>query len=47
MQSRFFSVITLVGSHDPPEIILICGFAAQETFRIIINVETLILLWKP
>ncbi len=26
-------------SHDPSEIILICWFAAQETFLIIINVE--------
>ena len=26
-------------SHDPSEIILICWFAAQETFMIIINVE--------
>ncbi len=26
-------------SHDPSEIILICWFAAQETFPIIINVE--------
>ncbi len=26
-------------SHDPSEIILICWFAAQETFIIIINVE--------
>ncbi len=26
-------------SHDPSEIILICLFAAQETFIIIINVE--------
>jgi len=26
-------------SHDPSEIILICRFAAQETFLIIINVE--------
>jgi len=25
-------------SHDPSEIILICWFAAQETFLIIINV---------
>jgi len=26
-------------SHDPSEIILICWFAAQETFLIIISVE--------
>ncbi len=26
-------------SHDPSEIILICWFAVQETFTIIINVE--------
>jgi len=26
-------------SHDPSEIILICWFAAQKTFLIIINVE--------
>ncbi len=26
-------------SHDPSEIILICWFAAQETFLIILNVE--------
>jgi len=26
-------------SHDPLEIILICWFAAQETFFIIINVK--------
>ncbi len=26
-------------SHDPSEIIIICWFAAQETFLIIINVE--------
>jgi len=26
-------------SHDPSEIILICWFAAQETFLIIINVK--------
>ncbi len=26
-------------SHDPSEIILICWFAAQETFLIIFNVE--------
>jgi len=26
-------------SHDPSEMILICWFAAQETFLIIINVE--------
>jgi len=26
-------------SHDPSEITLICWFAAQETFQIIINVE--------
>jgi len=27
------------GSHDPSEIILICWFAAQETFHIVINGE--------
>ncbi len=27
-------------SHDPPEIILICWFAAQETCIIIINAES-------
>ncbi len=26
-------------SHDPSEIIIICSFAAQESFLIIINVE--------
>ncbi len=34
MQSWIFSIITSV-SHDPSEIILICWFAAQETFLII------------
>ncbi len=36
-------------SHDPSEIILICWFAAQETFIIIINVESCSALyfWKP
>jgi len=29
---------SLLQSHDPSEIILICGFAAQETLMIIINV---------
>ncbi len=29
-------------SHDPSEIILICLFAAQETFIIILNVENLL-----
>ncbi len=40
-------------SHDPSEIILICWFAAQQTFLIIVNVEsscayiyTFISLWK-
>jgi len=34
-------------SHDPSEIILICWFAAQETFLIIINVKnSCIYLWK-
>ncbi len=37
-QSWIFIIITSV-SHDSSEIILICWFAAQETFRIIINVE--------
>ncbi len=32
-------------SHDPSEISLICRFAAQETFMIIVNVETFF-LWK-
>ncbi len=31
-------------SHDPSEIILICWFAAQKTFLIIINVKTVVLL---
>ncbi len=26
-------------SHDPPEIILICWFGAQETYLILINIE--------
>ncbi len=30
-------------SHDPSEIILICWFAAKETFIIIINVENSLL----
>ncbi len=30
-------------SHDHSEIILICWFAAQETFHIIINAETVLL----
>ncbi len=37
-------------SNDPSEIILICWFAAQETFLIIINVENscaVIFMWKP
>ncbi len=38
-------------SHDPSEIILICWFAAQETFLFIINIvnscATLYILWKP
>ncbi len=35
-------------SHDPPEIILICWFAAQETFIIfiIINAESAAFLFK-
>ncbi len=33
-------------SHDPSEIILICWFAAQETFLIIIDVKTFELLWR-
>ncbi len=28
-------------SHDPPKIILICWFDAQETFLIIINTENI------
>ncbi len=34
--------------HDPLEIILICWFAAHETFLIIINVENsyIMFLWK-
>ncbi len=31
-------------SHDPSEIIIICWFAAQETFLIIINVENSLIL---
>ncbi len=31
-------------SHDPSEIILICWFAAQDTFLIIINFENGVLL---
>ncbi len=38
MQSWIFSIITSV-SNDPSEIILLCWFAAQETFLIIINVK--------
>ncbi len=34
-----FSLFQSSVSHDPSEIILICWFAAQETFLIIINVE--------
>ncbi len=30
-------------SHDPSEIIIICWVCAQETFHIIINVETVVL----
>ncbi len=33
------SLLQSLVSHDPSEIILICWFAAQETFLIIINVE--------
>ncbi len=33
------SLLQFSVSHDPSEIILICWFAAQETFLIIINVE--------
>ncbi len=43
MRSWIFSIITSV-SHDPSEIFLICWFAAQETFMITINVETVVLL---
>ncbi len=38
MQSWIFSSHYSSASHDPSEIILICWFAAQETF-LIINVE--------
>ncbi len=43
-QSWIFSFM----SHDPPEIILICWFAAQETFIIfiIINAESAAFLFK-
>jgi len=34
-----FSASLIHFSHDPSEIFLICWFAAQETFLIIINVE--------
>jgi len=34
------SLLQSSGSHDPPEIILICWFAAQETL-LIINVENI------
>jgi len=36
-------------AHDPSEINLICWFAAQETFLVIISVENrcFIFLWKP
>ncbi len=37
-QSWIFSIITPVFS-DPSKTILICWFAAQESFLIIINVE--------
>ncbi len=37
-QQPLFQSLT---SHNPSEIILICWFAAQETFLIIINVEKL------
>ncbi len=33
-------------SHDPSKIILICLFAAQETFLIILNVENLVFILK-
>ncbi len=33
------SLLQSSASHDPSEIILICWFAAQDTFLIIINVE--------
>ncbi len=40
MQAEFSaSLLQSSVSHDPSEIILICWFAAQETFLIIINVE--------
>jgi len=34
-----FKAISLSMARDPSEIILICWFAAQETFLVIINVE--------
>ncbi len=37
-KAEFSAVITPV-SHDPSEIILICWFADQETFLIIVNVK--------
>ncbi len=46
MQSWIFSIITLIQSsvsRDPSEIILICWFAAQETFPIIIHVFFIVL----
>ncbi len=42
MKSWIFWIITPV-LHDPSEIILICWFATQETFPIIISVENNIL----
>ncbi len=40
MQScKYLSIITPVLSHDPSEIILICWFAAKETFIISSNIE--------
>jgi len=36
MAKLIFGIITPV-SHDPSEIIVICRFAAQETFLLIIN----------
>jgi len=35
----FSSLLQSSVSHDPSEIILICWFAAQETFITVINVE--------
>ncbi len=39
IKAEFSASLQSSESHDPSEIILICWFAAQETFLIIINVE--------